>query len=97
MDWHRGAEGVGGQRDLPSAHRREDPGGGRTRNVPRRCPQRGVDIAVTTAPELGDDRLAQRDEARASVRVSREPWSAASYLSLKKMNHGAHAALDTRR
>ncbi len=61
------------------------------------------DIAVAPAPDPRDDRLAlrnevsQRGEARASVRVLREPWSVASYSSLKKMSHGVHAAPDTPR
>jgi exodeoxyribonuclease V beta subunit len=51
-------------------------------------------IAVAAAPEPGDQRLARQNEtstqgaARVSVRVMREPWSVASYSSLKKMSHG---------
>ncbi|EIM98562.1 DNA helicase/exodeoxyribonuclease V, beta subunit [Paraburkholderia hospita] len=62
-----------------------------------------ADIAVIPAPEPGDDRLAHLDEqarkgeARASVRVLREPWSVASYSSLKKMSHDAQAVPDTPR
>jgi exodeoxyribonuclease V beta subunit len=60
-----------------------------------------ADIAVTPAPAPCDDRLAHREDAsqqgksRTSVRVLREPWSVASYSSLKKMRHGVHAAPDT--
>ncbi|BCG04699.1 RecBCD enzyme subunit RecB (plasmid) [Paraburkholderia sp. PGU19] len=57
-------------------------------------------IAVAPAPVSRDDRLAHRDdvsqqgEARVSVRVLREPWSVASYSSLKK-SHGVYIAPDT--
>ncbi|OUL92996.1 hypothetical protein CA601_11025 [Paraburkholderia hospita] len=60
-----------------------------------------TDIAITPAPEPDGERLARQDDAmrqgkaRKSVRVMREPWSVASYSSLKKMSHGAWIAPDT--
>ncbi|WP_109476389.1 exodeoxyribonuclease V subunit beta [Paraburkholderia sp. C35] len=57
-------------------------------------------IAVTPAPEAGVDRFVHRDNvlqegaARVSARVLREPWSVASYSSLKK-SHDVYIAADT--
>ncbi len=62
-----------------------------------------TDIAVTPAPEPGDEKLARQDQvsqqgkARESARVMREPWSVESYSSLKKLSHGERVAPDTSR